>query len=521
MFFSIQGTEEDWLQRTQPQEYSCQSFKNKQCRFGSGKVLGGSSSINGMLYIRGNSRDYDNWEKLGNSGWGWKNVLHYFKKSEGNLEHTDNKEYHGKAGSLKVGPYGSDSPIKKLIRKGVKELGYPELQDLHNGTDIGFGNAQGTVLDGLRYSTYKAFLYTAKDRPNLHVAKKALVTKIIIDPTKVATAVEIKINNQLITIKAKKEIIVSAGALKTPQILMLSGIGPKEHLEKLKIPVVENLSVGENLQDHVSFFGLMVALRENAIKDNTQEDNINELYNYFMHRKGALGTIGVTNYVGFVDTLGKSKFPDIQFHNFYYDKANSHLIALFLNATGIEEKMKDHILELNKGSAILQLVPTLLIPQSKGYIKLKSTVPTDLPLIYSNYFKDDEDIETLLRGMKIMQNLLKTKSFQRHKPEILDLKIRNCVKYEFSSDDYFRCALRNLATTIYHYSGTAKMGPDSDPTAVVDSRLRVRGVKSLRVADASIMPNIVSGNTNAPSIMIGEKAADMIKEDWNVGKDEL
>lgn len=476
-----------------------------------------------MLYVRGNDRDYDNWEKLGNPGWRWKHVLPYFKKSEDNQEFEN--QYHSKGGLLKVGPFKIDHPIKEVISQGVNELGVPLLKDINNGTNIGFGDLQGTVHEGLRYSTYKAFVLSAKDRPNFHVAKTALVTKILVDPeTKAATGVEVDIGGKLFKIGAKKEVIVSAGALKTPQILMLSGIGPKEHLEKFKIPVLQDLPVGENLQDHFIPLGFMVVLKEKeadwAIKDLTREEMVDQLYKYFAHRKGTVATLGMTNYFGFVDTLGRSNYPDIQYHHFYFEKSLSYAEAIY-TVLGIEKEILGNIVKLNKEYTILQFVPTLLNPKSIGHIRLKSTNPKHLPEITSNYLQDPEDIETLLRSVHFLQNLLQTSSFKKHKPELLDLKLPQCSSYKFGTDDYFKCSFKTIGTTLYHYSGTAKMGPDSDPTAVVNPRLKVKGIKNLRVADASIMPNVVSGNTNAPCIMIGEKAADMIKEDWTTQKSEF
>lgn len=457
-------------------------------------------------------------------GWGWKDMLEYFKKSENNQQFTN--EYHGQNGPMFVGKHSIDHPAKKLISKAAFKLGYPTLNDIHNGSNIGFGDAQGTVYKGRRFGTYKAFIHSAKDRPNLLIAKNAHVIKVIIDDNLKATGVEVKVGDRVLTINSKKDVILSAGALKTPQILMLSGIGPKTHLEELKIKLLKDLPVGQNLQDHMMFLGMFVALREKeakwAIKDEDPRKGIDAIYDYIMYQKGILSSIGITNYVGFVDTVRKSEFPDVQYHHVFYNRGEPYLLPTLLTATGFQDEIALNILTQNKETSLLQFAPTLLNPKSKGEIKLKNTDPFELPLIYSNYLKEDSDVDTFVRGYKLIQKLIETPVFKKHQPEILDIKIPTCAQFTFLSDNYIKCAIRNLATTVYHYAGTAKMGPNSDSTAVVDPRLKVHGVSGLRVADASIMPNVVSGNTNAPCIAIGEKAADMIKEDWmkNV-KEEL
>lgn len=452
-------------------------------------------------------------------GWNWENVLEYFKKSEDNLDYPDNEEYHGSGGNLKVTTYDYDKPVKQIILNAAQELGIPFVKDIHNGTFIHYGNTQGTVHKGQRWSTYKAFLQTARNRPNLKIATSAYVTKVIVNSkTKTAEAVEVKIGDNLLQIKANKEIILSAGALKSPQILLHSGIGPKQHLEEMKIPLIQELQVGENLQDHIFFLGMYVKVPEDILP----EENIpNTLYDYFMHRSGLLSTVNFINFVGCINTLNNSPYPDIQFHHAVFPKNDFYALPLFLKVTGMSEETRKSILEANKKDGFLMFWPKLLRPKSRGVVKLRSSCPFDKPKFISNYLKEDEDLETLVRAVKFAEKLLETKSFSKYKPEIFKLDHPNCNKYEFKSEEYWKCSIRSLSTTVYHYCGTAKMGPDSDPDAVVDPRLRVYGIQKLRVIDASIIPYIVSANTNAPTIMIGEKGADMIKEDWANNKDEL
>lgn len=246
---------EDWNYHTQEQPGACQGIENKQCVWTAGKALGGSTTINTMLYIRGNMKDYDHWASLGNTGWNFKNVLKYFKKSEDNQQFGKNKIYHSTGGYLKVGYFRNDTNIlEEIITKSANWLGYKKVEDFNSENWIGYGKIQGTVFDGVRQSTCTSFLEPVENRTNLLVAKNALVTKIILDQNS-AKGVTVLINNQSITLNVKKEVILSAGAIGTPKLLMLSGIGPRDHLSQQNIAVVKDLPVGQNLQDHMLFTG--------------------------------------------------------------------------------------------------------------------------------------------------------------------------------------------------------------------------------------------------------------------------
>lgn len=401
----------------------------------------------------------------------------------------------------------------------AEELGVPVVEDIHNGTTLHYATAQGTIYKGQRWSTYHGFLQSAKDRPNLKIATGAYVTKVIISPPlKEAKAVEVKIGDNILRVRAKKEIILSAGALKTPQILLMSGIGNKQHIKEFDHPFIHELKVGENLQDHIFFLGFYVKVPNELVDFGNPLD---ELYQYFMHRTGMFSSVGFTNLVGFINTKNDSPYPDTQFMHALFRKGDPFALPLFLKYTGISEETSQSVLAANQENDLFMVWPKLLNPKSKGYLKLATNNPFDKPLMVSNYLKEDEDLETLLRSVKFSLEMLKTKAFAKYNPEIFQLKLSNCENHEFLSDDYYRCAIRSLSTTVYHYSGTAKMGPASDPDAVVDPRLKVHGIQKLRVIDASIMPQLVSGNTNAAVLMIAEKGADMIKEDWANIKDEL
>ncbi len=509
---TLYGSKYDWNYKTESSQYSCRSMVGRQCVWPRGKMLGGSSSINAMLYVRGHPKDYDHWERLGNLGWNYKNVLHYFKKLERVNCDRLRRDVHGYHGYVSVEDFKNASDydydeIREMLRNAALELGYPYIEDISANPRSGVTVVPGTLKDGVRWNAAKAYLSPILNRTNLSVLKETTVTKLLIDDMKRVYGVQVSRSGRHKNIVCRREVILSAGSLNTPQLLMLSGLGPKEHLQQLGVPVVEDLKVGFNLQDHAIVYDsfLKVQLRRGSAAPT------DAFYNY-LSKKMDMGSIRIANTMMFVDTLNQVKdYPDIQFHFFGFFPKNNNLRS-FYKSSNLKDKIIDEIQKENQNADLIQMVPTLLRPKSRGRVMLNSTNPFDPPRITTGYLTDDDDIVALIRGLKFVRKLAETDVLRNY--TLFEPSVEECSKFERNTDSYYECRIRNLDATIYHPVGTCKMGPLYDPEAVVDPRLNVRGVRGLRVADASVMPQIVSGNTNIPTIMIGEKAADFIKEEW-------
>ena len=523
--FYSQKTDIDWQYQTEPEEGMCQGLRDKRCNWPRGKVLGGSSVINYMIYIRGMKADYDAWAAAGNYGWGYEEVLPYFKKSQDVTsekllqKHSNGVTYHATGGPLTLQEF-ERTEFGETILQAVTQVGYERLEDLNAENQLGFANIFGTLRNGTRCNTAKAFLGPIKFRQNLHVAKHAHVTRILInDETKTAYGVEFKTKDgDILSVKFRNEVIVSAGSVNSPQILMLSGIGPQQHLEEKGIkPVVSNLKVGENLQDHIIFPGAVFNIKKSEQYQVSPLSLLDAYYYYLTRRTGPLSTHLGTTVTGFIKTkLAEDERPDLQFHFFAVLANDTNTVNLLSHVFGFPEEATKSLHEIVSYSDFYFVVPTLIRPKSKGKILLRSQNPQEHPKIFAGYLSDPErkDLMTMLEGIRFAQELMNTEVMKAKEAKQRKMVIEGCESLEFDSSNYWECLLRHIATTVYHPVGTCKMGPSSDPGAVVDPELRVHGVKGIRVADASIMPNIVSGNTNAATIMIGEKAADMIKKDW-------
>lgn len=512
----MQNSSFDWKYHTESSPFFGDGLRNGKMAWPRGKMLGGSSALNAMLYVRGNDKDFNDWSL---DSWSWHDVLPFFKKSERNLspEKLDAK-YHGFDGLMNIENYSSfpvDEQMKQLISDCFSELGFPKLEDLNGDKYIGFGRAQGNLNRGHRQSTASAFLNPKLigERKNLHIVKLAHVTRVTFDErTNAVDSVEFVRTDRSIkmTAKVRKEVILSAGTINTPQILMVSGIGQSKMLKKFGIKIVKDASgVGQNLQDHliVPFF---LSFHKSTAKSPSILDLPNDYFEFLTKQNGIFSNLGSTDFMGFVNTLNDSNYPDVQFLNFMFVKQSTAVLSHLLNLFNYKQEISHSILTANNEADILIIFTVLLNPKSVGSIELNDGNPFAAPKIQPNYLQNDADIATILRAIKILHRLPSTKTFNRHEGEIVNIDLPTCDKLNKTTDKYWQCYIHQMALTLYHPVGTAKMGSDDDASAVVDSKLCVRGVRGLRVADASIMPQIVSANTNAATIMIGERAADFI-----------
>jgi choline dehydrogenase-like flavoprotein len=461
-----------------------------------GKVLGGSSSINAMVYMRGHKTDYDHWGEQGNPGWRYADVLPYFKKAENNEREFEANDaaFHGTGGPLNVMDLRSPSTYGPIFVAAAKQAGHPECKDFNGAQQHGVGMHQVTHKNGERWSAAKGYLTPNLARPNLTVITSAHTTRILTEGKR-AVGVEYRHGSQgsrVKQLKASKEVVLCAGALQSPQILLLSGIGPADELQKHGIAVVHDLpGVGENLHDHIDvvqvvnaphlkdLFGVSLSGLVQAIKG---------IFEWRKHRTGML-TTNFAEAGGFIKTSPDEPTPDLQLHF-------------------VIGKLVDHGRKPTLGHGYSCHV-CLMRPKSRGRVTLASSDPMAAPLIDPNFLADPDDLRRMVQGFKQMRTILSQPALAGYRGQEL------ATTAKATTDEQIEAVIRNYADTIYHPVGTCRMGPlegpHANPLNVVDSELRVHGMTGLRVVDAAIMPRIVAGNTNAPVIMVAEKAADMIK----------
>lgn len=462
------------------------------------------------------SHDYDNWARLGNVGWSYENVLPYFLKSEDNRNpYLARTAYHKTGGYLTVQEPPWKTPLAIAFLQAGKEMGY-ENRDINGSNQTGFMLTQATIRRGSRCSTAKAFLRPVRNRANLHVAMYAHVLRVLFNAEKRATGVEFVRDNRQQIVRCRREVILSAGAINSPQLLMLSGIGPGEHLAEFGIPVMSDLRVGDNLQDHVGLGGLTFLVDEPITLKKERFQDFSTMLEYVTKEQGPMTSPGIEG-LAFLNTRyadGSGDYPDVQFH-FAPSSINSDGEQI-RKILGLRDRVYNTMYKPLQGAETWSILPLLLRPRSTGFIRLKSRNPLIQPDINPNYFAHKEDVDVLVEGIRLAMRVSNTSAFRRFGSRPHTIRMPGCHAYPFDTHEYWECALRHFTFTIYHPAGTCKMGPRDDPTAVVDPRLRVYGVRGLRVADASVMPKIVNGNPNAPTIMIAEKTSDIIKEDWRV-----
>ncbi|XP_020711929.2 glucose dehydrogenase [FAD, quinone]-like [Athalia rosae] len=516
----VLSKEHTWKFLAEPSDNYCQGMKNKQCIITNGKGLGGTSAMHAMHYIRGNRRDYDHWEELGNPGWGYDDILPYFKKSEDNrIPEQRNSSYHGTDGYLTVERSKYDNGLTPYFLDAVDYLGYKTI-DVNGEKQTGANYLPFTLRDGLRCSTAKGFLRSASSRKNLFVSGNSYVRKILIDEeTKTAYGVEFRHKGVDYRVRANLEVILSAGALQSPKVLMLSGIGPAEHLKEVGVKVIhDSPGVGQNLADHIVPGGLIFTVDIPEDKTELAAPTLltaKSLKDFVTKKEGLLYRQAMAEAVAFLNTKyadPSGQYPDIQL--VYIPMAETVGDGSAVKAIhNLRDDFWDPLMRNRMDKRAFTLFPILLRPYSKGYVQLKNADADSDPKIVLNTFGDSRDINTIVDAMKQCVNITMTPAFQQFNARLDPVPIPGCAQLEIFSDEYFECMVRYYTVTTSHYSCTCRMGPASDKLAVVDSRLRVHGVNNLRVVDASVLPETPSGNTNAPTIMVAEKASDLIKED--------
>ncbi len=481
-FKTIHNPSVDWCYKTEPDP----GLNGRSIEWPRGKVLGGSSSLNGLLYVRGQPQDYDRWRQMGNEGWGWDDVLPLFKRAENNERGAD--AFHGDEGPLSVSNMRIQRPITDAWVAAAQSAGHKFNPDYNGAEQEGVGFFQLTARKGRRCSAAVAYLNPVKTRENLEIITRAQVDRILIEDKRATGVTYRDRSGQVQTIRARGEVILCGGSINSPQLLMLSGIGERAQLSEFGLDVEQDLpGVGKNLQDHLQ------ARLVYKCNEPTLNDEVSSLFGqakiglkYALFRSGPM-TMAASLATGFLKTHEDLETPDIQFH---------------VQPLSAENPGKG----ADKFSAFTMSVCQLR-PESKGEIRLQSADPRKYPKIIPNYLSTETDCRTIVAGVNTARTIA------RHAPLTSKISEEYRPNSSLDMDDYEATLdwARNNTASIYHPTGTCKMGTGKD--AVVDPRLRVHGIKGLRVVDCSVMPEIVSGNTNAPAIMIGEKASDMILED--------
>ncbi|KAF2895782.1 hypothetical protein ILUMI_10384 [Ignelater luminosus] len=505
----LQGLRFNWNFNTIPQTTACLGMINNSCAVPRGRVLGGSSTINGLVYCRGNKEDFNGWAALGNKGWSYEDVLPYFIKSE-NSQINGDLGFHGKGGYWNVEYH---RPMSKQLHNFIEahRILYNYTSTDYNGrVQLGMFYSQLNNIHGKRDSTAKAFLRSANNRKNLKISTNSYVTKVLIDSkTKAAYGVQFAKNGRLYIARAKQEVIISGGAINSPQILMLSGVGPEKHLKEMGIPVIQDLPVGRSLQDHATYYGLYV---HTNLTEPVQsfDDNIRQYLNDYGPLSIALNSQGVGFHQSNLTKI--TGYPDIEFEFIPSNSTSPFLQRSLKVRDDVYNALWSRVNEQTDFNVYLIVLHT----RSVGNVTLASKNPYQYPLIDPGYLSDPEgrDINVMYQALQIFERLLQTEPMRQLNASIIYPEFSECVGLEKGSQEYWYCCFRLLTAHLYHPIGTCKMGPDSKQGAVVDYKLKVHGISKLRVADASIIPFPPSGHTSAPSVMIGEKVSDMIKQDY-------
>lgn len=513
------GSQDDWQYPTVPNGVSCLSSEGKYCRFSRGRALGGSTSINYMLYVRGNPADYE----YDIPNWSWKNLRPYFLRYEGlqAMLPPSSAPYHNTSGVMKIEFF--DDPKNEWHSrsvKGYKELKFPFNIDVNAESQIGVSRLLGYTFNGERMSTARAYLFRDDVKKVLKVTKGTRCTGVIIDGDNVARGVSVarEVTGTKINLFARKEVILSAGAIGTPQILMLSGVGPADHLQSLGIPVRADLPVGDELSDHVLPLIFMKVDRDILETTQALARAPIQAAQYAATQDGPFASNSITDISIFLNTYcydnytrtlrndsPKCELPTTQIIHVYLERGILALgRVIFKKSIGLNDEVLQQLTAENAKSAILIISPVVLQPASRGNVRLASADPLAYPAIFPNFLSDVRDVDEMIRGITILEHLAETKAFRQRGARLLHLEVDGCPPYKAGAEAYWRCYVRHLTFSVFHATGTAALG------RVLDTRLRVHGVSRLRVADLSVLRRTPRGNTAAVAIALGERLADFL-----------
>ncbi|GJQ78172.1 hypothetical protein Trydic_g2503 [Trypoxylus dichotomus] len=506
-----QFTDLNWGYLEEKEDNFGLGLKDQRVSLIRGKGLGGSSMLNYMIFSRGAKEDYDKWASLGNPGWSYEDVLPYFVKLENCTVPIRDELYRGHDGPISVQDTYHTTATDTFVR-AARNSGYNYV-DYNGRTNRGVSFFQATTKDGFRCSGERCYIRPIKYRKNLTIRLNSHVTKVLIQ-NNTAYGVRFYKNGRLYTAYARKEVILCAGAINSPQILLLSGIGPEQQLLKFGIKPVRNLPVGQKMYDHVAYFTVGFTFNQSIAFDSAIASTDKAFIELYNENKGPLTSLSGGGSILFTrSNLAPDRAPDIEIAF-----VANHVVAKTSNAGSLQvtDEVYEYTFKPYEDRFLGNCYIVLLHPRSYGRVELQSANPFVYPKIYGGFFTDpgNRDMETIIAGIRETHRIMLSSSFAKYGVAPMDKPVFGCQHYQYNSDEYWECAVRSIASTVFHPTTTCKMGPASDAEAVVDARLRVHGIRDLRVVDTSIIPVTLSGHTNIPAYMVAERAADMIKEEY-------
>ncbi|XP_045772938.1 glucose dehydrogenase [FAD, quinone]-like [Maniola jurtina] len=519
----LTGTSLNWHYATRPNNKSCLCSDGRACRFARGRCVGGSTGINFMMYTRGNARDYD----YDLPGWNWEHLEPYFLKYEGLYDShrlpASSARHHNTSGVVPVGYFGdSSNPWHERIVKGLRSLGVPYNPDVNAHSQIGVSQVLGYTAGGERVNIGKVYLEQKRVKNKLKLVKNTRCTGVIIDENNVARGVTVfREPNETLHFFSKHEVVLSAGAIATPQLLMLSGVGPRKHLKEFGIPVKADLPVGEGMSDHI--LPVTYIQVDDEYKSSFQFSTLGEkslqAVQWLATRSGPMASISLTDVTTFINTAcynftqrrllndrPECELPTLQLIHAYMDKGlGSFARSIARHMFSQCDEVYERVFSLNEESSLVVVSPILLQPESRGRLRLASSDPLVPPAITPNYLDDERDVEEMVRALKFVEHIVETPIYKKYNASVVRGRFPGCP--DFPEEGYWECYARHMTQSVHHAVGTAALG------RVVDERLKVMGIRRLRVADASVLPYVPRGNTAAAIIAIGERLADFLIED--------